>query len=529
MKAKLKLFRMSNSLIILTIFNFLCCSSVAFATVYRSQERHSVQLLNAGMGSLEKRLEAIQSAKTSIEAEYFYLWKDPAGRLFLQALLKKAQSGVKVRLIVDHLFLSAKMGAVEGEALSRLGNGKFELRHYNPFPIPGFLNHRDHRKILIIDGKDAIIGGRNVGVEYFDLSTRYNFLDRDIWFSGPIVQELRSNFESYWDSFLVQELTSNDGSEWMDNDALLEDYKKADKFTEDLFPVTPKDIILRDKVRRLGQEQLKREYQGECHNITIATVPPRLRFNTKALLNPIDYTLDVIGDNTPVPHLSNVIPNPLDLYSDNVFFESDIVKEVYQRMNLLSEGDRVTFENPYFVPKDLVARGITTLLDRGVKIDLLTNSLRSTDASAIVSVFNKRSKQYIKKGLDVAVYSSLPLPGAPLINEKVRSARWGIHAKTIVVGEDKTIIGTYNIDPRSKNINSEIIFICDDQPDLAAAVRRSIQERTSHSAKITPDGKLDWPPSLEHKSPDLLFEVQMKDKVLYHLIGLPSSMLDFLL
>ncbi len=526
---------MPNSLIFLVIFNFLCCSSIASATVFRSQERHSVQLLNAGMGSLEKRLEAIQSARISIEAEYFYLWKDPAGRLFLQELLKKARSGVKVRLIVDHFFLSAKMGAVEGEALSRLGKGKFELRHYNPYPVPGFLNHRNHRKILIIDGRDAIIGGRNVGVEYFDLSARYNFLDRDIWFSGPIVQALRSDFESYWNSFLTQDLfpaqglTSDDGSGWMDNDASLEDYKKVDKFTEGLFPVTPKDIILRNEVRRLGQEQLEREYQGECHNITIATVPPRLRIYVKPLFNPIDHTLDVLGDRTPVPHLSNVIPNPLDLYSDNVFFETDIVKEVYQRMALLSEGDRVTFENPYFVPKDLVARGIMTLLDRGVKIELLTNSLRSTDASPIVSIFNKRSKQYIKKGLDVAVYSSLPLPGAPLINEEVRNARWGIHAKTVVVGEDQTIIGTFNMDPRSNNINSEIIFICDDQPDLAAAVRGSIQERTAHSAKITPEGQLDWPPSLEHKSADLLFDVQAKDKVLFHLIGLPSSMMDFLL
>ena len=519
---------MPNSLILLVIFNFLCCS-IASATVLRSQERHSVQVLNAGMGSLEKRLQAIQSARISIDAEYFYLWKDPAGRLFLQELLKKAQSGVKVRLIVDHFFLSAKMGGVEGEVLSRLGNGNFELRHYNPFPIPGFLNHRDHRKILIIDGRDAIIGGRNVGVEYFDLSARYNFLDRDIWFSGPIVQALRSDFESYWDSFLAQDLTFDDESGFTEKDVLVEDYKEVDKFTEGLFPVTPKDIVLRNKVRRLGQEQLKREYQGECHNITIATVPPRLRIYVKPLFNPIDHTLDLIGDRTPVPHLSNVIPNPLDLYSDNVFFESDIVKEVYQRMNLLSEGDRVTFENPYFVPKDLVARGITTLLDRGVRIELLTNSLRSTDASPIVSIFNKRSKQYIKKGLDVAVYSSLPLPGTPLINDEVRNARWGIHAKTAVIGEDQTVIGTFNMDPRSNNINSEIIFICDDQPDLAAAVRGSIQERTAHSAKITPEGELDWPPSLEHKSPDLLFDVQTKDKVLFHLIGLPSSMMDFLL
>ena len=520
---------MTKSLIFLIILNFFYCSSIASATVLKSQERHAVQLLNSGMGALEKRLEAIQSAKISVEAEYFYLWKDPAGRLFLQELLKKARSGVKVRLIVDHLFLSAKLAAAEGEALSRLGKGNFELRHYNPFPIPGFLNHRDHRKILVIDGQDAIIGGRNVGAEYFDLSARYNFLDRDIWFSGPIVQKLRSNFESYWNSFLVQELTSEDVSGWTAKDTPLEDYKKVEEFTESLFPVTLKDITLRNEVRRLGREQLQREYRGECRNITIATVPPRLRINLNPILNPIDHIFDVIGDRTPLPHLSAVIPNPLDLYSENVFFESDIVKEVYQRMVPLSEGDRVTFENPYFVPTDLVAKGLTVLLDRGVKIDLLTNSLRSTDASPIVSIFNKRSRQYIEKGMDVAVYSSLPLPGAPLINNEVRNARWGIHAKTIVIGEDQTVIGTFNIDPRSKNINSEIIFICDDQPDLAAAVRESIQERTAYSAKITPEGQLDWPPSLEHKSPDLLFEIETKDKALFHLIGLPASMMDFLL
>jgi cardiolipin synthase C len=520
---------MTKTLIFLIIINFLCGSSIATATVFSSQERHSVQLLNAGMGSLEKRLEAIQSAEESIEAEYFYLWKDPAGRLFLQELLKKAQSGVKVRLIVDHFFLSAKMGAIEGETLSRLGKGNFELRHYNPYPIPGFINHRDHRKILIIDGNDAIIGGRNVGVEYFDLSARYNFLDRDIWFSGPIVKELQANFESYWNSFLVLELTSEDLSRSTGKDVPLEEYKQVDEFTEALFPITSKDIKLRNQVRHLGQKQLQSEYRGECHNITIATVPPRIRINITPLLNPIDHVFDVIGDRTPLPNLSTVIPNPLDLYSENVFFETDIVKEIYERVIALSEGDRVTVENPYFIPKDLVAKGLSVLLDRGVRIDVLTNSLRSTDASPIVSIFYKRSKEYIKDGMDVAVYSSLPLPGSSLLNDDVRNARWGIHAKTIVIGEFKTVIGTFNIDPRSKDINSEIIFICDDQPYLAAAVRESIQKRMANSAKLTLEGQLQWPPALEHKSSDLLFDIETRDKVLFHLMGIPSSMFDFLL
>ncbi|NNG05452.1 MAG: phospholipase D family protein [Inquilinus sp.] len=520
---------MTNSLSFVVILSFLLYAPTASATVLESREHHDVQLLNAGMSSLEKRLEAIESAEVSIEAEYFYLWKDAAGRLFLQELLRKAQSGVKVRLIVDHFFLSAQMAGTEGENLARLGYGNFELRHYNPFPVPGFLNHRNHRKILIIDGRDAIIGGRNVGDEYFDLSARYNFLDRDIWFSGPIVRELRSDFDRYWNSFLVVGMNSNTVSGRADKDEALEDYEKIDEFTESLFPVTAADIALRDEVRRLGREQLRSEYWGACHDVTIATDPPRLRVNLNPLLNPVDHVLDVLGDRTPLPHLSSVTPNPLDLFSETVFFQSDIVKEIYRRMTPLSEGDRLTIENPYFIPTDLVAKGLTVLLDRGVEVDLLTNSLRSTDASPIVSIFNKRSEQYIRRGMDVSVYSALPLPGAALTSDDVGEARWGIHAKTMVIGEDRTVIGTFNIDPRSKNLNSEIVFICDDQPALAAAVRESILERTAHSATITPDGDLDWPPSLEHMSPDLLFEIETKDRVLFHLIGVPSSMLDFLL
>ncbi len=139
---------MYKSLSFIVILHCLFFSLTASATVLESQERHAVQLLNGGIGSLERRLEAIESAEVSIEAEYFYLWKDEAGRLFLQELLRKARSGVIVRLIVDHFFLSAKLAGTEGETLARLGNGNFELRHYNPFPVPGFLNHRDHRKIL---------------------------------------------------------------------------------------------------------------------------------------------------------------------------------------------------------------------------------------------------------------------------------------------------------------------------------------------------------------------------------------------
>ncbi len=368
-----------------------------------------------------------------------------------------------------------------------------------------------------------------MGVEYFDLSTRYNFLDRDIWFSGPIVQELRSDFDRYWNSFLVVKMTSETVSGRIDRDEVLEDDEKIDEFTESLFPVTAADNALRDEVRRLGQEQLRGEYQGECHDITIATDPPRLRVNLNPLLNPVDHVLDVLGDRTPLPHLSPVIPNPLDLFSETVFFQSDIVKEIIQRVTLLSDGDRLSIENPYFIPTDLIAKGLTRLLDQGVEIDLLTNSLRSTDASPIVSIFNKRSEHYIRRGMDVSVYSAQPLPGFPLISDEVSEARWGIHAKTMVIGEDQTVIGTFNIDPRSKDLNSEIIFICDNQPALAAAVRESILERTAHSATITPEGDLDWPPSLEHMSSDLLFEIETKDRVLFHLIGVPSSMMDFLL
>ncbi len=90
------------------------------------------------------------------------------------------------------------------------------------------------------------------------------------------------------------------------------------------------------------------------------------------------------------------------------------------------------------------------------------------------------------------------------------------------------VIGTFDIDPRSKERNSEIVFISDDQPALAAAVRESILERTGHSATIAPEGDLDWPPSLEHMSPELLFEIETKDRVLFHLTGVPSSMMDFL-
>lgn len=520
---------MSKSLSLIVFLHFLNFSFAASATVLENQERHAVQLLNAGMGSLERRLEAIESAENSIEAEYFYLWKDEAGRLFLQELLRKAQSGVKVRLIVDHFFLSAQLAGTEGETLARLGDGNLELRHYNPFPVPGFLNHRNHRKILIIDGREAIIGGRNVGVEYFDMSTRYNFLDRDIWFSGPIVQQVRADFDRYWNSFLVAELTSETVSGRADKDEILEDDEKIDEFTESLFPVTAADRALRDEVRRLGREQLRGEYRGECHDITIATDPPRPRVNLTPILNPVDHVLDVVGDRTPLPHLSPVIPNPLDIFSDSVFFQSDIVKEFYQRLSALSDGDRLTIENPYFIPTDLVAKGLTGLLDRGVEVELLTNSLRSTDASPIVSIFNERSERYIRRGMDVSVYSAQPLPGLSLMSDDVRAARWGIHAKTMVIGEDQTVIGTFNIDPRSKELNSEIVFICDGQPDLAAAVRESILERTAHSATITPEGDLDWPPSLAHKSRDLLFEIETKDRILFHLIGVPSSMMDFVL
>ena len=163
---------------------------------------HAITHFDQGAASFQRRLELIAAARTSIALEFFIYDIDDASRLLTQALIKRAREGVQVRILVD---FSAPVFELKPAYARLLGEAGVKVRYYNTSATYRLVSiqHRSHRKLVIIDEATVLTGGRNIANDYFDLSDRYNFLDSDLEVTGPIVKTVLQSFDVYWNSPLA--------------------------------------------------------------------------------------------------------------------------------------------------------------------------------------------------------------------------------------------------------------------------------------------------------------------------------------
>ena len=168
-----------------------------------SIDKNEMQIINSGIGAFYARIDMIRRATTSLELEYFIYNPDSAGRIVTRELIQAAERGVKVRILVDKSQAVFKLDEYYAQALKK---HNIEIRYYNAAPIfqLSSIQFRNHRKLIVRDGVEAITGGRNIADEYFNLSTTFNFLDRDLWVEGEVVKAMKDTFELYWKSDIVE-------------------------------------------------------------------------------------------------------------------------------------------------------------------------------------------------------------------------------------------------------------------------------------------------------------------------------------
>ena len=395
-----------------------------------STERHLLTHFDQGAASFQRRLELIESAKTSIALEFFIYNVDDASRLITQALMKKAREGVAVRILVD---FSAPVFELKPAYARLLGEAGVKVRYYNTSSVYRLISiqHRSHRKLLIIDGETVLTGGRNIGNDYFDLSDHYNFLDSDLEISGPLVKTVLESFDVYWNSRLASEPVPDSSPN-----------AEAAKF------VVPSatDASLFEMLRTTGEAYRQSHKVHECRDFRFVT----------------DY------------------PNHGEA-SRHVF--NAIVEELGR-----AKKDAVV-ETPYFVINKGGYAVLEDLHKRDVSLRVLTNSLASTDASYAVAALYPRLGALADTGLTLSAYGGAPLPSQS-INLGGGTPRWGVHSKRGVIDGETTLLGTYNIDPRSANLNSELMLVCRGQKDLAAEVLASIAAREAASGKVIERGTI---------------------------------------
>jgi putative cardiolipin synthase len=314
-----------------------------------------------------------------------------------------------------------------------LGEAGVMVRYYNTSALYRLVSiqHRSHRKLLIIDGETVLTGGRNIANDYFDLSDHYNFLDSDLEVSGPIVKTVLQSFDVYWNSHLSTEPAPDPSPN-----------AEAAKF---VLP-NERDVAVIEKLRASGEAYRRSHQTHECRD---------LRFVT-------DF------------------PNHGEA-SRKVF--SAIVEELGRATR------EAVVESPYFVIKSGGYAVLENLHERGVHVRVLTNSLASTDASYAVAALYPWLGSLADTGLTLSAYSGSPSPGQST-DIGGGGARWGVHSKRGVIDGDTTLLGTYNMDPRSANLNSELMFVCRGQPALAAEVLASIAAREALSSRVIERGTI---------------------------------------
>ncbi len=400
----------------------------------------ALHLLPDGRQALAARLALIERAQRSLDVQY-YIWRaDASGHLLAEALWKAAARGVRVRILLDDW--GSRPSDAELAQLSAHAN--IEVRLFNPLsrrwslPVALLLdfdrgNRRMHNKALIADNRAAIVGGRNVGDEYFEAGSEVVFSDLDALVMGPVVPQVSQGFDRYWNSAYALAVGRAAGSE---------------PAAQASAPAQDAGASLADFGRRLDLGQLG--------------------FNRGRAIALYDDP-------------SKLEPGGADRRG------SDLGRQIAAVVGAPTQ--EVFLVSAYFVPGSGGTEQLRDFRRRGVRVVVVTNSLAATDVPAVYAGYARYRKPLLEEGVEL--YEIRVDPQASPRSRRIErpgSSRVSLHAKLMVVDRRSTFIGSMNIDPRSLVLNTENGIVVE-SPAIAAAIVDGTQRLLAGSAyRLTQDG-----------------------------------------
>jgi cardiolipin synthase C len=451
--------------------------------------KSGVYVLETGTEALLARAWLADHAKESLEVQYFIWSTDNIGILAAAALLRAAERGVRVRVIVDDLLIDAP----DKSLLALARHPKIDIRIYNPQTSVGVplhkrllnvltdfrgVNQRMHDKTLVVDGKIAITGGRNMAAEYFDYNHTYNFRDRDVLLLGETVKEMRASFERFWNSDISVKV-------------------------EDLYG----SLGTMQKYVRVSDEEIQQVYR-ELHEY--AKSPDNFAPEVRAAIAATPESFARVSQSMRWSKVEFISDKP---GKNENHFRLDGGGETASALAKLVHGarTRVVIQSPYLVVSDRAIELFRQIIARGVTVRINTNSLASTDNLAAFSGYRNQRDELLKMGLQIYEYKPAPEVQVKLMQRSPTATKkmpvFALHAKTIVVDSKTVYVGTFNFDPRSENLNTEVGAIIHDEV-LARAVEASIETDMApgnswNAAKDDPDQYV----SLAKRSKARLFQM----------------------
>lgn len=431
-------------------------------------DKSGIYPLADALDAFAARMLLAQHAERTLDIQYYIWHKDMTGTLLFEALHEAADRGVRVRLLLDDNNTSGL-----DETLSVLdSHPNIQVRLFNPFMRRSYraveyltdfnkANRRMHNKSFTVDNQLTIIGGRNVGDEYFGAGDGVLFADLDILAAGPVVQDVSHDFDRYWQSesaypvgLILPEVSPARLQELEDQAEEVERNPAAAKFVQSLHQLP----IL----NQLTEQTLALEWA----KVTLVSDDPRKGLG------------DVADDDLLFGKLIHLVGSP------------------EKSLNLVS---------PYFVPTKVGAKAFANLSQAGVEIQILTNSLHATDVYVVHSGYAKWRKKLVKNG--VKLYEMRQI-GEKSVKPKLLnrtgdkeglstvfgSSGSSLHAKTFTLDDDIVFVGSFNFDPRSAKLNTELGFVIEDS-QLSQKIKAAFAEEVPYNAyevQLCNNSQLCW-------------------------------------
>lgn len=412
-----------------------------------------------GIDALAARLLLAKYAERSIDVQYYLIKDDVVGQAFINALLSAADRGVRVRLLLDDIFTSgydAGMAALHAHP-------NFEIRIFNPFnrgiggrasaAMTNFnrINRRMHNKSFTIDNEITIIGGRNIADEYFGARKDVNFGDLDVLTIGAAVRDVSAMFDLYWSheaSLPVPAFVKSDSDTDYELEVLREKLSTSDAEVE---------------ASRYGKAVVSRAYDYLHTDNSIFTWAPY-----------------------------HIIYDTPDKGIKGRAADEDLVKTRI-RKELVSATKEILVISPYFVPNKSAIQAYVETQQNGVDVTIVTNSLAANNQSMVHGGYAPSRKPLLAGGVNIyEIRADATVAGSQFVAASGSTAT--LHTKAFAVDRKDLFIGSFNFDPRSANLNSEMGVIIE-HPGMAeefvAHAEQALQE-AAYELFLSKNGKLRW-------------------------------------
>lgn len=416
--------------------------------------------------ALLARLELIERAEKAVDLQY-YIWdNDKVGMLAVATLVRAAERGVKVRLLIDDN--NAKKMQDVYYALDQHPN--IEVRLFNPYRFRHFrlldilldskrITRRMHNKTFIVDYQVALIGGRNMSDQYYNVGENYQFSDMDVALVGKAVYDIRDSFDQYWNHDYAYA-----AAQFGKKKPKL-DYVQLKQNTEQIWRESQIAQSLKAMDRKTFSRWLNQELKLEWVDAKIVSDPADKIANTAEPTSYLAYRL------------------------------KDILNVPTQQVDLVSA---------YFVPQERDLGLLTILQQQGIQARILTNSFKANDVPIVHAFYAKKRKAILQQGAEL--YEFLPvLPLSLTHRQRIKLfgeqkfnreglGRSSLHAKFLALDHKQVFIGSYNFDPRSTYLNSEIGVVLN-SPKLAKAVHQSMEKELlnyAYKVELDPKQRLIW-------------------------------------